>query len=294
MVGKKQILEEIEYSLSLKTIVESYQEIAATRMQRIRSSVLSSRDFLVGINTIFQQVKSSYKKDMEMLMKEKKIKDPAKLSFINRNGKTLFVFIAANTGLYGDIIRRTFEVFARELKKVSLPKTDVAIIGRLGIKLFQEEFPKKPFQFFDLSDNRIDRNGIKKISSHLVLYEKVIVFYEQFQNIITSSPIATSVSGDMLPWEKPDSEEIKYIFEPSLEKVMEFFEKEIILAIFEQIVYESLLAKFSSRMVAMEETTENIQNQLKKSILRKEIIKHQELNKKQNERLSSMLLWQTL
>ena len=55
--------------------------------------------------------------------------------------------------------------------------------------------------------------------------------------------MATSVSGDMLPWEKGVSE-IKYFFEPSLEKVISFFEKEIIAAIFEQEVYESLLAKF--------------------------------------------------
>jgi len=279
MTGKKQISEEIEYSSGLKTITETYEEIAASRMQRIRNSVLASRDFLLGINTIFQQVKSSYK-----------IKDRGQRSFLRSNGKTLFVFISANTGLYGDIIKRTFEAFVKQAKKEK--PTDIAIIGRLGLRFFQEQFPKKPFIYFDLSDNKIDHEGIKKVIPYLVQYEKVVTFYEQFQTILASQPMATSVSGDMLPWEKTSSE-IKYLFEPSLEEVMSFFEKEIIAAIFEQVVYESLLAKFSSRMVALEKATENIQNQLKQALFKKERIKHQELNKKQNERLSSMSLWQT-
>jgi len=287
MTTKKQVVSDIEYALGLKTTLETYQEIAATRMQRIRNSVISSRNFLLGINTIFQQVKSSYK-----------IKPPSTSSgrgqrtFLKTNGRTLFVFISANTGLYGDVIKRTFDVFVKELKKQNRDVTDVAIIGRLGVKLFQEEFPKKPLSFFELSDNKIDHEVIKKIIPYLIQYEKVIVFYEQFQSIITTLPIATSISGDSLPWEQSSSK-IKYNFEPSLEKVMAFFEKEIFASIFEQVVYESLLAKFSSRMVALEEATENIQNNLKQAILEKDRIKHQEQNKKQNERLSSMSLWAT-
>lgn len=278
MIGKKQITEEIEYSSAFKTITETYEEIAASRMQRIRTSVLASRDFLLGINTIFQQVKSSYK-----------IKPTAQRTFLKTNGKTLFVFISANTGLYGDVIRRTFEVFVKQFRKERAP--DVLIIGRLGTRLFQEEFPKTPFFYFDLSDNQIDHEGIKKIIPYLIQYEKVIVFYEQFQNIIAYSPIATSISGDTLPWEKSESDGIKYIFEPSLEKGMEFFEKEIIAAVFEQIVFESLLAKYASRMIALEKATDNVKNRLKLAILKRQRIKHRELNKKQNERLSSMSLW---
>lgn len=290
MTSKKQVVSDIEYSFGLKITLQTYQEIAATRMQRIRNSVISSRNFLLGINTIFQQVKSSYKiKSLPRLPASKA--GLLQKSFIKHNGKTIFILISANTGLYGDIIKRTFDVFVRELKKQNRDVTDVAIIGRLGVKLFQEEFPKKPLSFFELSDNKIDHEVIKKIIPYLIQYEKVIVFYEQFQSIITSLPIATSISGDRLPWEKSKFGEIKYNFEPSLEKVMAFFEKEIFASIFEQAVYESLLAKFASRMVALENATENIQNNLKQAILQKDRIKHQEQNRKQNERLSGMSLW---
>ena len=148
MTSKKQNLLDIEYSLTLKTVMETYQEIAASRMQHVRTSVVGNRDFLLGINNIFQQTKSSYE-----------IK-PGQKSFIKHNGKTLFIFLSANTGLYGDIIRRTFDLFAEKLRKET---ADIAIVGRVGLKLFQDEFPKKPFMYFELSDDKIDLEALKKI-----------------------------------------------------------------------------------------------------------------------------------
>jgi F0F1-type ATP synthase gamma subunit len=85
---------------------------------------------------------------------------------------------------------------------------------------------------------------------------------------------------------------IKYIFEPSLEKVMAFFEQQISGAIFEQTVYESQLAKFSSRMVALDKATEKTQISIKQMLLQKQRIKHHSFNKEQNQRLTSMNLWQ--
>src|SRR3989344_7919014 len=117
MVTKKEVIKENDFLTTLRGIVETYEEIAATRMSRIRSSVLESRDFLLEINAIFQQVKSSYKDKITLLMKKKRIKDPSKLTFIKRNGKTLYVFVSANTGLYGDIIRKTYDVFISSLEK---------------------------------------------------------------------------------------------------------------------------------------------------------------------------------
>lgn len=285
MTTKKQNLIDIEYFQSLMTIMETYQEIAATRMQHVRTYVISSRDFLLSINTVFQQVKSSYK--INNLPRGKA--GLRQISFIKHNGKTIFILISANTGLYGDIIRRTFDLFAKAIRKET---GDIAIIGRVGLKLFQEEFPKKKFMYFELSDDKIDAASLKKIIPHLIQYEKVLVFYQQFQSIISSQPIITSVSGDILPPDKTDSA-IKYLFEPSLDKIMAFFEQQISGSIFEQTVYESQLAKFSSRLVTLDKATENIQKNIKLTMLQKERIKHQYINKEQNQRLASMSLWST-
>jgi len=287
MVTRKELTRETEFLTTLRTILETYEEIAATRMARIRSSVLASRDFLLEINAIFQQVKASYKAQIELLMKNKRIKDSSKLTFIKRNGKTLYVFISANTGLYGDIIRRTYDVFIENLKK---EPGDVAILGKLGLEIFNTEKIKTPVTYFEFPDNKMDNAVVQKIVEHIIQYEKVLVFYEQFNNVISQSPIVTNISGDPLPWEK-GGPQARYFFEPSLEKIMEFFEKEIFASIFQQTIFESELAKFAARMVSLDFASENTKIRLRQVILASQRIKHQEENKRQLGKFASMRLW---
>lgn len=288
MTSKKEVNSEADYLVSLRAILESYEEIAASRMGRIRSSVLKSRDFLLEINTIFQQVKSSYKDEVDLLMKRKKIKNPKELTFLNRNGKTLYVLLSANTGLYGDLIRRTYNVFIENLKK---EKTcDIMIIGKLGYQLFEAEKTDAAVNYFDFPDDRIDTEKLKKIVEHIIQYQKVLVFYEQFNNVINQEPIITNISGDPLSYDRA-ALQVKYFFEPSLEKIMVFFEKEIVAAIFQQTILESELAKFASRMVALDASSENTKQRLKQVLFQKQRLKHQETNKEQVEKFSSRLLW---
>ena len=287
MVTKEETVREKDFLATLRTILETYEEIAATRMARIRSSVLAGRDFLLEINAIFQQVKSSYKARIELLMKQKKIKDPSKLTFIKRNGKTLYVLVSANTGLYGDIIKKTYDVFIDNLKKMP---GDIVILGKLGLEIFKADKVSLPYAYFDFPDNKIDNEILKKIVEHIIQYEKVLVFYEQFNTVISQSPIVTNISGDPLPWEQAGPH-AKYFFEPSLEKIMEFFEKEIFGSIFQQTIFESELAKFAARMVSLDFASENTKNRLKQVTIEANRIKHQEDNKRQMEKFASMRLW---
>ncbi|MBI2049303.1 F0F1 ATP synthase subunit gamma [Candidatus Roizmanbacteria bacterium] len=288
MTSKKEVNYEIDYLGALRAILETYEEIAASRMGRIRTSVLKSRDFLFEINAIFQEVKSSYKDEVGLLMKRKKIHNPKELTFLNRNGKTLFVLISANTGFYGEIVRRTYNLFLENLKKEKV--LDVMIIGRLGYEFFEAEKINVPHSFFDLPDDRIDKDQLKIIVEKIIQYQKVLVFYEQFNNVINQTPIITNISGDPLSYEK-EGPRVKYFFEPTLEKIMAFFEKEIVASIFEQTILESELAKFAARMVALDASTDNTKKKLKQVLFQKERLKHRQGNKEQIEKFASMLLW---
>lgn len=288
MTNKKEVNSEIDYLVTLRAILESYEEIAASRMGRIRSSVLKSRDFLLEINTIFQQVKSSYREEVDLLMKRKKIKNPKELTFLNRNGKTLYVLISANTGLYGEIVRRTYNLFIESLKRDNV--RDVMIIGKLGYSLFEAEKIDASATYFDFPDDRIDHEKLKKIVGQIIQYQKALVFYEQFDNVVIQEPIITNISGDPLSYDKAGPQ-VKYFFEPSLEKIMIFFEKEIVASIFEQTILESELAKFASRMVALDASSENTKQRLKQVLFQKERLKHQKNNKEQIEKFAYIRLW---
>ena len=297
MASNKEVLNELDQLHNLKILVQAYEEIAASYMRRIRSSVLQSRGFLSGLANVFVQVKASYRSEIVTFMKQKKIKDPKKLTFAKHNGKTAYVLLSANTGLYGDIVKRTYQLFLEHIRNLSKlqQQVEIVIIGRLGVLLFKEERLPFPYSYFDFPDNIVDTDSLKKITSHLLEFEKIIVFYGQFQNVVYQKATTASVSGDEISQESvtPTTPQatIKYFFEPSLKHILSFFEKEILASIFEQTIHESQLAKFASRMVTLDLAVDNIKGRLKNVQLDFERQKHRLQNKKQQQSLSGVTLW---
>lgn len=289
MITKRLIQQESASLGDLKNVVDSYEEIAATRIRRTRDSVLRSRNFLEELNTIFLEVKASYKNRVEMMMKAKGKADPKKFSFLDRNGKTLYVFISANTGFYGEIIRKTFDLF---IKNERMRNADIAIIGKLGQELYKGSHMSREYKYFDFPDQSIDKEKLVEIVNYLVQYQEVVIFYGEFQNLILQTPRMEDITGTGadIPDENKKSV-LRYLFEPQLEKILEFFEKEIFSTIFEQTIRESQLSKFASRMVNLDTASENIKARLSLIEMEAQKTDHRQNNKKQNQTFASMALW---
>jgi F0F1-type ATP synthase gamma subunit len=130
MRNKRQINSALGELANFESLTETFTEIAATRMQRVRDGVVKSRDFVSGINVIFGEVKANYEQEIAAL-KRATITNNRK-----NNGKTAVVFISANTGLYGDIVKRIFYTF---LEDVKTHQADAIIIGKVGQKMLEDE-----------------------------------------------------------------------------------------------------------------------------------------------------------
>jgi ATP synthase F1 gamma subunit len=267
-------------------LVTAYQEIAANEMQSIRAEVLKKRAFLTDINTLFAEVLSSYKHEIIKLAQKNKTADPNSLSVLKRNGKTAFVFLSANTGLYGDIIRKTFDLFMMDLKATS-PTPDVVIIGELGKGLF-EAISKTPYTYFAFSDQTVDTDTLTKCVAFLLQYETIYVYHGKFESVITQTPMRINVSGNFDTTEQTEAVvEKRYFFEPSLEKIVAYFESEIFATLVEQTLHESALAKFASRMVALEQAVDNVKGRVHQKEQEALRLKHYLANKKQQNSISS-------
>lgn len=300
MANKRDITNEFAFLINLHGLVDAYEEIAAMRMRKMRSSVLTTRAFMAGVEEVFQEVKLSYRNELLGLMRKKKIKDVSRLSVIKRNGKTAAVLLSANTGLYGDIVRKTFTTFA---SYVSKQNCEIAIVGRLGRNLFQAVFPTRKFQYFAMPDGHVDAQIVTQIATFLIAFEKIFVFYGQFENIAMQKPTMLDVYGSAVQNQASEEQVVggdknvvtsKYFFEPSLEDIVRFFESELFASIFEQATYESHLAKFASRMFNLDLATENIGKRLRAVELGIRRIKHRTENSKQLSSLSGMSLWGTV
>jgi len=267
---------EIGWLDSLQTLVTAYEEIAANRMQKIRHQVLTNREFMDELNDVFIKVKFSYKTALSR----------SKLSRLSRkNGRKALVFVAANTGLYGDLVSRIF----KQLKEDYQTSDEVVIIGHLGRTMAEGTNFKASFTYFDFPDAMVDLPAVKKICDYLNQFEEVIVYYGLFKNLITQEAVGKNITGEgavspPVPTGKPR----QALFEPSLLEVLDYFETEVFASLLLHALYESQLSKFSARISILTQTEENIVKALKISYFERERERHQERNRKQLNMLANL------
>lgn len=290
MINEQIIQQELDSLENLTYVVEAYETAASTSVRRIRNAVLTNREFHIGLNRIFQEIVSAYKKEVERIMKQKKItQSSAEAFFMKRTKQTVLVLLSANTGLYGNVIHRIFSAFLTEVKRT---KADVVIVGRMGKIFFQDAMPGSPFTYFDFPDNAIAIANLKLISTFLVQYEKIVTFYALFKSLMVQQVRASVISGSELPTEQ-SSHTIppSYLFEPSLEEIVLFFENEIFASLLEQVFQESRLAKLAARMVLLDQTLFNIERTITRTTEEQQRMYHRALNYELINSLSGVSLW---
>lgn len=297
----KSIVTQIEDLTGIKDIVGASEEIASMKMRSIRNKVLQSRDLNDELTEIYREVTISYKNQIMQLMQEKKKhKNPDgkdSLSLKTGNGKLACVYLSANSGLFSKILERTYQEFASYIKQHQ--EAVPIVIGEFGKKLFSNEFPNKQFLFYPLAEGQTGEESLKKVTQDLADYSNVIIFYARFESMTSQTTTILDVSG-----QEPDGKKVQgavgtpqplpaihYLFEPSLEKIILFFETEIFAGIIQQTVTESELARYASRITTLDMARENISLQLKATNLEKRFAMHRLMNKKQTEALTGISLW---
>jgi len=277
----------------IKDIVGASEEIASMKMRSIRNKVLLSRDLNDELTEIYREVTTSYKNQILLLMQEKKGKQQTKegdgaISLKSGNGKLAAVYLSANSGLFSKILERTFYEFIKYLDKH--PEAEPIVIGEFGKQLFTNNYPTKKFIFYPLAEGRSSEDSLKKITEELADYSSVIIYYARFESMAHQTTTVLDVSGQ----ESGSNSEMQaahYLFEPSLEKIIAFFESEIFSGIIQQTVTESELARYASRITTLDMARENIHQQLKITNLQRRFAVHRIMNKKQTEAITGMSLW---
>ncbi len=295
MQSKQTLNNEFAVIGTLKTLAQAYEQISVMRIQRVRGSVLNTRDFLTGLADIYKDVKRSYKEEVERLQKRKK-NAKLTLSGLEKNGKTVSVLLSSNNKLYGDIVARVFNLFLADIK--NNPTSEIVIVGRVGKMTFQNSGLNRPFTYFELPDQNVSLTDIAPIFNHVVKYEKILVYYGRFLNIISQEPAVSEISGEESLIDQPiEKEEIvektPFFFEPNLPKILGFFEDQVFASILKQVVDESELSRLASRIKSMEDSLGSIEKQ--EIILRKHFLRTMRMaeNNKQIQRISGLLLWQS-
>lgn len=279
---QRQIESEIEFTETLKTITETYQELSALKMQKIRQSVLNTRDFLNEVANVYQQVRISYKRKVEKLAKKQQAK-------IKKAGsKKALLLLSPNAKLYGDIGKRVFELFGQQ----DLRNYDLYIFGKVGKELFDQL--KLPYQFVyaDFPDSTAALGKMDVIFSQFGKYDSINIVFGRYLSLVNQQADVVNINGELIDQtsESEIKKERRFYFEPELESVVVFFNQQISGALLKQSIHESQLAGYAARINTMEEALQNIKSERKRLTVAKRKLFRLKENNKQLEKNSQIYL----
>ncbi|MCH8821669.1 F0F1 ATP synthase subunit gamma [Patescibacteria group bacterium] len=286
MIGRQDLEQEINGVSTIKSITEIYQQISAISIIQVKNSVAKTRAFLEGVALVYGHAKQSYLKQAQTLISRKK--DVGSLDFIRRNKKEVLIFVSSNQTLYGDLISKVFNKFIGDVKE---KRVDSVVIGKVGRAMIDKENINSRVEFFDLADYKPEWTKIQDITDFINKYEKITIYYGEFLSILNQIPTKSNISGGN-SLGNPVEVVKDYIFEPTAKQIMEFFETQVIANLFHQKIYEAQLARFASRLLIMNDATNNANQQLEN--LKGDFLKIKKFskNKKQLSTFSSRVLWE--
>ncbi len=236
----KTILTQLEDLAGIKDIVGASEEIASMKMRSIRNKVLLSRDLNEELTEIYREVTVSYKNQILQFMQEKKGEKALKqisqsqIALKTGNGEHACVYLSANSGLFSKILERTYHEFITYLDQHK--EATPIIIGEFGKNLFTNDFPTNPFLFYPLTEDQSNESTMKKITEDLAEYSSVVIFYARFESMAQQTTTILDVSGQNTTVDPASATQATpvpathYLFEPSLEKIIVFFETEIFVS----------------------------------------------------------------
>jgi len=273
----KEIQKDLEFVLAIKNIVTTFQEVANLKMRQIKEKVLKSREFSKELLSTYQRIKSVYYYSLK--------KGLVKKSFFRKTEKEkVVVFLSVNKPFYGTLILDIWKEVKKYLEKEG---GDLIVVGRMGKYLAEREGLGLFFFYFEFDDINPQKETISEIVEFIKKYERIIVFHGRYEKGFIQKPVMTEISGG-LPKEKRGKEIEGYLFEPSPEAVLEFFETEIIGVLFNIAILEHQLARLAARVMAMHEASEKAKNFEKKLKAEESKLKREIVNKRQIELLGSL------
>jgi len=267
----KEIGKNLETVSLIKNIASTYQEIANLRMNQIKERVFKNRQFFQELSATYQRVRTAY-----LYFEKEKSKE---ISFRKTKKDEVVVFLSANEFFYGPLLLNIWQEVEKYLKK---SEADLVIVGRVGKYLAEKSGFKRKITFFELDEVNPEKEKISQIFDYLRDYKRILVFHGRYEKALVQRAVVDEISSwPVLSEEK--AERKNYIFEPSAEEILNFFETEILAILFSQTIFEHQLSRYASRVIAMYEATEKAKEAEKKLFLLREKLKKQKLNKKQIE-----------
>lgn len=280
MAGLHQIKKKINITYLIETIASAYQEISQREMNKIREMTLKNRQFTEKMMETYSELKKA------SLLEQSEGEKEQILPTVSKKERAV-IFLSTNARFYGSFMLEILKKVLAFLKKI---KGDLIVVGEVGKNLVEKTNPDLKFYYFSLDDEKPAEEEVKKMVEFLRNYQELIFFHGKFKTILTQEVSQTVISGK-IP-EKEIKTQSAYLFEPSKEAILDFFENEMMKNFFLQIFLEHRLSRHATRMVQMYRIRERARERREDLEKLKRKFKWQDFDKRQMEITLSSKLWQ--
>lgn len=259
---------------SIKAITEALGDIATTQIKSTRSTVEHNIHYFQEISEVYATIR------MIANTQHLKVKNAKP-----KNGKTAGIAVTSNYPLYGDIDNRVMEFYLAEAAKI---KFDRFIIGHTGQQFLESSAEKSSFSFISFKKDSPDFAELKAFTTQFDDYSKILLYHPKFVTLLTQSPTVSDISTTDTAVSNREAKE-SYLLEPEIDKMLEFFESQILLLLMQAIFLEADISRTASRMISMNQAEENAEHILESDKKNLSKMHKQKINKQILETLAGQL-----
>jgi F-type H+-transporting ATPase subunit gamma len=240
----------IKSAQNINKTTRAMQMIATSKLKKAQDAAMAARPYVDKLSQVTRSL--TQQKDGSPL--------PRYMAETRNSGRTLYVVISPDKGLCGSLVTN----LAREVIKntslsdlfITIGKKAEGLVSHSGRSLIAS-FPfGHTLPVFDIVyplSRIIDENYLEgKVDRVVILTTKLESVFVQKPTFVPFLPVTSLPSSDTVGKANPF-----ILFEPDLESILPSLIKQYLEMVLYQQIIESYLSEQSSRMVAMQNATDN-------------------------------------
>jgi ATP synthase F1 gamma subunit len=248
----QRLRDELQQVKALKVITGAFSEISALKINAIKSAFEQNSLYYEEISLLYHLLKR--------IASSSHIALSGNASTIDTHTKVLHVAVTSNHGFYGSLNSDTVD----RVQKEGLQSNSTRIvIGSMGIEYARSANLLSPFEAVVFSKDEPSNEEIQAFLDKTGEYNRIFVYFPKFITMFSQrvDRIDITHSPELISSQRED---IKYIIEPELPKMMAFFEKQVRYVLFRRVFLETSLSRTAARLISMDAAERRARKVVKK------------------------------
>jgi len=256
MASLKEIRTRISSVKSTRQITSAMKMVSAAKLKKAQDSILQMRPYARKLHEILSHISNSVE-----------TAEGNPYSAQRQVNKVALVLITANRGLCGgfnsNVFKKTVELLSTIYdKQFQKGQVDLILVGKKGGDILKS----KGYNFTILSNEILDVSSFDKIQIQAQVlmdqfaegkYDRIDLIYNEFKNAASQILMHEQFLPIQMNQEEDAQHLNNYIFEPSLEYMINVLIPDALKIQFFKAILDSKAAEHGARMTAMHQATDN-------------------------------------